>query len=114
MTVKIVVTGTDTGIGKTVFAAGLTRLLDGCYWKPVQAGLDGESNSVVARWPCGLSADRVPHPACFVRGWRECAAATSPPADPCFNVTVPGMCCLPQRTNASNTSPSALPFGVSL
>ena len=38
----------------------------------------------------------------------------SPPAGPCFNVTVPGMCCLPQRTNASNTSPSALPFGVSV
>lgn len=31
MTLKIIVTGTDTGIGKTVFAAGLTRLLDGCY-----------------------------------------------------------------------------------
>ena len=30
----VVVTGTDTGIGKTVFAAGLTGLLDGVYWKP--------------------------------------------------------------------------------
>lgn len=35
-----VVTGTDTGIGKTVFAAGLTALIDGYYWKPVQAGLE--------------------------------------------------------------------------
>jgi dethiobiotin synthetase len=59
MTLKFVVTGTDTGIGKTVFAAGLTRLLDGCYWKPVQAGLDGDSDSVVVRRLCGLSADRV-------------------------------------------------------
>jgi len=40
-------------------------------------------------------------------------AATSPPAGLRLNVTVPGMCCLPQRTNASNTSPRALPFGVS-
>ncbi|GAC1478467.1 MAG: dethiobiotin synthase [Steroidobacteraceae bacterium] len=59
MTVRIIVTGTDTGIGKTVFAAGLTRLLDGCYWKPVQAGLDGESDSAVVRRLCGLPVDRV-------------------------------------------------------
>lgn len=35
-----VVTGTDTGIGKTVFAAALTGALKAHYWKPVQAGLD--------------------------------------------------------------------------
>jgi dethiobiotin synthetase len=57
--VRIIVTGTDTGIGKTVFAAGLTRLLDGCYWKPVQAGLDGESDSAAVRRLYGLPADRV-------------------------------------------------------
>ncbi len=41
----IVVTGTDTDIGKTVFAAGLTRALGASYWKPVQAGLDDGSDS---------------------------------------------------------------------
>ncbi|MBB4189236.1 dethiobiotin synthetase [Sinorhizobium terangae] len=45
MTLRIVITGTDTGIGKTVFAAALTDALAGCYWKPVQAGLDGETDS---------------------------------------------------------------------
>ncbi|WP_028641165.1 dethiobiotin synthase [Novosphingobium acidiphilum] len=35
-----VVTGTDTGIGKTVFAAALTGALAAHYWKPVQSGLD--------------------------------------------------------------------------
>ena len=45
-----VVTGTDTGLGKTVFAAALTGALNGVYWKPVQAGLDGETDSqTVAR-----------------------------------------------------------------
>ncbi|RZL99875.1 MAG: ATP-dependent dethiobiotin synthetase BioD, partial [Sphingomonas sp.] len=34
MTHAIVVTATDTDVGKTVFAAGLTRAIDGCYWKP--------------------------------------------------------------------------------
>ncbi len=41
----VVITGTDTDIGKTVFAAGLTRALGAQYWKPVQAGLDGETDS---------------------------------------------------------------------
>jgi len=44
---KIVVTGTDTGIGKTVFAAALARALGAAYWKPIQSGLldgaDGET-----------------------------------------------------------------------
>ena len=35
-----VVTGTDTGIGKTIFAAALTGALQAHYWKPVQAGVD--------------------------------------------------------------------------
>jgi len=41
----IVVTGTDTDIGKTVFAAGLAGALGGYYWKPIQAGLDDGSDS---------------------------------------------------------------------
>ena len=47
MTRAVVVTGTDTGIGKTVFAAGLAVALDAHYWKPVQAGIDPESDADV-------------------------------------------------------------------
>ncbi|MDE2437017.1 MAG: ATP-dependent dethiobiotin synthetase BioD [Sphingomonadales bacterium] len=42
---RYVVTGTDTDVGKTVFAAGLAGHLGGRYWKPVQAGMDGETDS---------------------------------------------------------------------
>jgi dethiobiotin synthetase len=59
VTKHIIVTGTDTGIGKTVFAAGLTRLLDGYYFKPVQAGLEGETDSAVVQRFSGLPADRI-------------------------------------------------------
>jgi dethiobiotin synthetase len=45
MTLRIVVTGTDTGIGKTVFSAALTDALGGRYWKPIQSGLDEETDS---------------------------------------------------------------------
>lgn len=45
-----VVTGTDTGIGKTIFSAALTGALHAYYWKPVQAGLDdGADRDHVAR-----------------------------------------------------------------
>lgn len=45
-----VVTGTDTGIGKTIFSAALAGALNLPYWKPVQAGLDEETDSeIVAR-----------------------------------------------------------------
>src|SRR5271156_5838947 len=54
MTLRIVVTGTDTDVGKTVFAAGLTRLLEGIYWKPVQAGLEGETDTETVRRLSGL------------------------------------------------------------
>jgi len=49
MSGTIVVTGTDTDVGKTVFAAALTVALGARYWKPVQAGLaDGsDARSVV-------------------------------------------------------------------
>ncbi|MDT1061936.1 dethiobiotin synthase [Paracoccus sp. CPCC 101403] len=42
-----VVTGTDTGIGKTMFSAGLTARLGGHYWKPVQSGLDEQTDSEI-------------------------------------------------------------------
>ena len=58
-TARIVVTGTDTGIGKTVFAAGLTQLLDGVYWKPVQAGLDGETDSEAVQRLSGIPPSRT-------------------------------------------------------
>ncbi len=59
MTQPIVVTGTDTGIGKTVFAAALTGALDGYYWKPVQSGLAEETDSETVRRLSGLAADRI-------------------------------------------------------
>ena len=46
---RFIVTGTDTGLGKTIFAAALTQALGGIYWKPVQAGLDGTDTQTVQR-----------------------------------------------------------------
>jgi len=43
---RFVVSGTGTNIGKTVFCAGLCGFLGARYWKPVQAGLPGDSTVV--------------------------------------------------------------------
>ena len=59
MSQAIIVTGTDTGIGKTVFTAALPAALTGWYWKPVQAGLDGETDSEIVARLSGVSSDRI-------------------------------------------------------
>ena len=53
------VTGTDTGIGKTVFSAGLADLLGANYWKPIQAGLEGETDTELVARLGNLSPDRI-------------------------------------------------------
>jgi dethiobiotin synthetase len=45
------VTGTDTGVGKTVLSALLVAALDGIYWKPVQTGsIEGTDLDSVREW----------------------------------------------------------------
>lgn len=54
----LIITGTDTGIGKTVVSAMLTLALDGIYWKPIQAGTaEGTDRERVAAMT-GLSEER--------------------------------------------------------
>lgn len=59
MIFQIVIAGTDTDIGKTVFAAGLTAALGGSYWKPIQAGLDGETDAQCVQRLADLDASRI-------------------------------------------------------
>ncbi len=55
----LVVTGTDTGIGKTVFAAGLAGALGAHYWKPIQAGVDPEGDKETVAALSGLPATHI-------------------------------------------------------
>lgn len=59
MTRGIIVTGTDTGIGKTVFAAALAQALGATYWKPVQCGLADGGDSARVKALAGLASDRI-------------------------------------------------------
>lgn len=59
MSGAIVIAGTDTDAGKTVFAAALVHAIGAAYWKPVQAGLAGETDSETVARLAGASADRI-------------------------------------------------------
>lgn len=56
---RFVVTGTDTGIGKTIFSAALAAALGGFYWKPVQSGLDEETDSQTVHRLGRLPPERI-------------------------------------------------------
>jgi dethiobiotin synthetase len=55
----IIVTGTDTDVGKTVFASALTRALGAYYWKPIQSGLADGSDSATVRVLSGALPARI-------------------------------------------------------
>jgi dethiobiotin synthetase len=59
MNLRLVVTGTDTGIGKTVFSAALTDALGACYWKPIQSGLTEETDSETVLRLGGIPPQRI-------------------------------------------------------
>lgn len=45
----IFITGTGTGIGKTIVSAIIVEALQADYWKPVQAGLTGETDTMLVQ-----------------------------------------------------------------
>ena len=59
MTARFIIAGTDTGVGKTVFSAALVDAIGGAYWKPVQAGLDGETDTEAVRRLANLPESRI-------------------------------------------------------
>ncbi|WP_336985995.1 dethiobiotin synthase [Altererythrobacter aquiaggeris] len=88
---RYVVTGTDTGIGKTVFAAALAHHLGARYWKPVQAGLDDGGDCAAVKRLAGpgvsilpeifrLNTPCSPHEAARIDGVTLSASALGLPA----------------------------------
>lgn len=57
---RIVVAGIDTAVGKTVVSAVLTKMFEGCYWKPIQCGTPFDAEWVKQH------TNRFCHPSRFV------------------------------------------------
>lgn len=87
MTAGLIVTGTDTGIGKTVAAAALTLALGADYWKPVQAGLDGETDRQTVQRLTGVAFSRL----------HEEAYRLATPASPHHSAMIDGIEIDPRR-----------------
>ncbi len=56
---QVFVTGTDTGIGKTLVSAMLMSALDATYWKPIQSGLEEETDSEFVQRVSGAEESRI-------------------------------------------------------
>ena len=56
----LIVTGSDTGIGKTVVCAMLTLALEGVYWKPIQSGTAGGTDTQRVQAMTGLPSSDFP------------------------------------------------------
>lgn len=59
------VTGTDTGVGKTMVSALLCAALEGVYWKPIQTGATEDSDRRTVMELAELGAERT-LPECYV------------------------------------------------
>ncbi|MEJ0062741.1 MAG: dethiobiotin synthase [Alphaproteobacteria bacterium] len=60
-----IITGTDTDIGKTVFAAMLMLAFDAIYWKPLQSGTENGGDRQAVQRLTGLPASRF-HPERYI------------------------------------------------
>lgn len=92
---RFIVTGTDTGIGKTVFSAALAGALGAYYWKPVQSGLEEATDTELVQRLSGLPADRfLPE-----------AYRLKLPASPHLAAEVEGVTIDPRRLSLPTESP---------
>jgi dethiobiotin synthetase len=63
---RFFVTGTDTGVGKTVASALLCAALDAIYWKPIQTGSrEGTDTATVTHLAELLRGRTIPETYCF-------------------------------------------------
>ena len=65
MGTDLFVTGTDTGVGKTLVSALLCAALDGVYWKPIQTGATEDSDRRTVMKLAELTPERA-LPECYV------------------------------------------------
>lgn len=91
---RLFVTGTDTDAGKTVISALLTLALDAHYWKPIQSGVNTDSDTRDVQSLTGLPQERFlpeayrlteplsPHEAAAIDGVRIDLDAITLPALP--------------------------------
>ena len=56
---KFIICGTDTDIGKTLISAFLVRGLQSFYWKPIQSGIETETDSQSIYRLSGIAKEKI-------------------------------------------------------
>ena len=56
---KFVICGTDTDIGKTLISAFFVRGLNSFYWKPIQSGIESETDSQSIKRIANINEDKI-------------------------------------------------------
>ncbi len=56
---RFIISGTDTGVGKTVVSAMLVAGLGASYWKPIQAGTDGGTDATRVAEMAGVAGEKI-------------------------------------------------------
>ena len=56
---QFIICGTDTDVGKTLISSFLVRGLNCFYWKPIQSGIDGETDSEYVQRVSQISKKKI-------------------------------------------------------
>ena len=56
---KFIICGTDTDIGKTLISSFFVRGLNSCYWKPIQSGIESQTDSQTVKTLAQVSKDKI-------------------------------------------------------
>ncbi len=56
---KFIICGTDTDIGKTLISSFFVRGLNSFYWKPIQSGIESQTDSQIVETLAQVSQDKI-------------------------------------------------------
>jgi len=56
---KFIICGTDTDIGKTLISSFFVKGLDSFYWKPIQSGIESQTDSQTVEKLAQLSKEKI-------------------------------------------------------
>ena len=56
---KFIICGTDTDIGKTLISSFLAKWLNSSYWKPIQSGIESQTDSQTVEKLAQVSKEKI-------------------------------------------------------
>ena len=56
---KFIICGTDTDIGKTLISSFFVKGLNSFYWKPIQSGIESQTDSQTVKKLTQLSKEKI-------------------------------------------------------